>query len=439
MASKAKPPSDAAIAATRVSRQERIGDRQRDVPLDRRRRHRETTSTCSSPRPASIVSRPVSYLGVARPGARRTAYDAGSPHATLANRRPTPPRSQLVFQPNTRTNVGMQTRSTYRAGVSGRLISETPTARSERRGSGDIFRSVFNARPAGDRQPAQCPGTLRYDTDTGPIGRSGVFDSSGGYGRPMTLQLMCLAAGGPRRRAPPDPLMVAYHDTEWGVPVRGDRELFERLALEGSGRACRGRRSCGSAKRSGPRSQGSSRRSWPFDEADRERLLETRHRPQWAKIDATIGNARAFAGHHRRVRIVRRLPRVDGARIAAASSPVAGRARIPDRTPVADALSKDLNGVAFQVRRAHDRVRLHAERRSGRRPPTWLLRYRGPGRDTIAVTGARHAAHHGHVRMRLVRRRDGAREPRRGSRRVPELRRLGRDRRTPPRPRPHVA
>jgi DNA-3-methyladenine glycosylase I len=30
-----------------------------------------------------------------------------------------------------------------------------------------------------------------------------------------------------------DPLYVAYHDQEWGVPVRGDRELFELLVLEG--------------------------------------------------------------------------------------------------------------------------------------------------------------------------------------------------------------
>lgn len=27
--------------------------------------------------------------------------------------------------------------------------------------------------------------------------------------------------------------MIAYHDHEWGVPVRDDRELFERLMLEG--------------------------------------------------------------------------------------------------------------------------------------------------------------------------------------------------------------
>ena len=31
-----------------------------------------------------------------------------------------------------------------------------------------------------------------------------------------------------------DPLYIAYHDKEWGVPVRDDRELFELLILEGA-------------------------------------------------------------------------------------------------------------------------------------------------------------------------------------------------------------
>ena len=31
-----------------------------------------------------------------------------------------------------------------------------------------------------------------------------------------------------------DPLYLAYHDEEWGVPVRGDRRLFEMLILEGA-------------------------------------------------------------------------------------------------------------------------------------------------------------------------------------------------------------
>ncbi len=30
-----------------------------------------------------------------------------------------------------------------------------------------------------------------------------------------------------------DPLYIAYHDEEWGVPVHDERELFERLLLEG--------------------------------------------------------------------------------------------------------------------------------------------------------------------------------------------------------------
>lgn len=31
-----------------------------------------------------------------------------------------------------------------------------------------------------------------------------------------------------------DPLYLAYHDEEWGVPVRDDRHLFEMLILEGA-------------------------------------------------------------------------------------------------------------------------------------------------------------------------------------------------------------
>src|SRR3954466_12851044 len=31
-----------------------------------------------------------------------------------------------------------------------------------------------------------------------------------------------------------DPLMAAYHDDEWGVPLHDDRRLFEMLILEGA-------------------------------------------------------------------------------------------------------------------------------------------------------------------------------------------------------------
>jgi DNA-3-methyladenine glycosylase I len=33
---------------------------------------------------------------------------------------------------------------------------------------------------------------------------------------------------------PADPVYLAYHDTEWGVPVRTDQHLFEMLCLEGA-------------------------------------------------------------------------------------------------------------------------------------------------------------------------------------------------------------
>jgi DNA-3-methyladenine glycosylase I len=33
---------------------------------------------------------------------------------------------------------------------------------------------------------------------------------------------------------PSEPLYVAYHDEEWGVPVRDERKLFEMLILEGA-------------------------------------------------------------------------------------------------------------------------------------------------------------------------------------------------------------
>lgn len=33
---------------------------------------------------------------------------------------------------------------------------------------------------------------------------------------------------------PQNELYVRYHDEEWGVPLRGDRALFERLCLEGA-------------------------------------------------------------------------------------------------------------------------------------------------------------------------------------------------------------
>src|SRR3954452_9487825 len=99
-------------------------------------------------------------------------------------------------------------------------------------------------------------------------------------------------AGGPN----PDPLMVAYHDEEWGSPVHDDIELFERLALE----SFQAGLSWSTILRKREAFRSAFRGFRPdmvaaFDANDVERLMGdasiVRNR---AKIEATIGNAAAF-------------------------------------------------------------------------------------------------------------------------------------------------
>ncbi|MGD0381369.1 MAG: DNA-3-methyladenine glycosylase I [Acidimicrobiales bacterium] len=96
------------------------------------------------------------------------------------------------------------------------------------------------------------------------------------------------------------PQMEAYHDLEWGVPVRDERTLFERLTLEGAQAGLSW--SLILAKREG------YRRAFAgfapdlvarFDEADVERLLTdpsiVRNRQ---KIESTVSNARVIEALH---------------------------------------------------------------------------------------------------------------------------------------------
>lgn len=88
-----------------------------------------------------------------------------------------------------------------------------------------------------------------------------------------------------------------YHDTEWGQPLRGSRELFERMTLEAF--------QSGLSWLTILRKRENFREAFKrfdveevarFGDADVERLLDdvgiVRNR---AKIDATIANARAVA------------------------------------------------------------------------------------------------------------------------------------------------
>jgi DNA-3-methyladenine glycosylase I len=150
--------------------------------------------------------------------------------------------------------------------------------------------------------------------------------------------------------ARPDPLMVEYHDTEWGVPCHDDIELFERLALEGFQAGLSW--STILHKRTAFRT--AFRGFDPvlvaaFDDGDRERLMAdagiVRNR---AKIDATIGNA---AG-------VLALADEFGAFDAYLASMVPGpparlpadtrAGEIPATTPESDGLSRDLKKRGFR-------------------------------------------------------------------------------------------
>jgi DNA-3-methyladenine glycosylase I len=148
----------------------------------------------------------------------------------------------------------------------------------------------------------------------------------------------------------PDPLMVAYHDEDWGVPVDGDTELFERLALESfqaglSWSTILHKREAFNAAFDGfvPEVVAA------YGPADRERLLHDAGIVRnGAKIDATIGNAAAllaisaeagsFAAYLASV--------VPGPALPLPAGTEAGG--IPASTPASDALSKDLKRRGFR-------------------------------------------------------------------------------------------
>jgi len=92
-----------------------------------------------------------------------------------------------------------------------------------------------------------------------------------------------------------DPLYAAYHDDEWGVPLHGERKLFELLTLEGAQAGLSW--STILKKREGYRSafQGfEPERVARYTERDVERLLAdpgiVRNR---LKVESTIANAKA--------------------------------------------------------------------------------------------------------------------------------------------------
>ncbi|HEX6130051.1 MAG TPA: DNA-3-methyladenine glycosylase I [Candidatus Limnocylindria bacterium] len=146
-----------------------------------------------------------------------------------------------------------------------------------------------------------------------------------------------------------DPLYVAYHDSEWGVPLRDERALFELLTLEGA--------QAGLAWITILRKRDGYRRAFEgfdlervagFGPDDVGRLLSdhgiVRNR---AKVEATIGNARAW------LRLVEEAGSAsDHLWSFVGGSPTVNRwaslAEIPSETDVSRALSSDLRSRGFR-------------------------------------------------------------------------------------------
>lgn len=146
-----------------------------------------------------------------------------------------------------------------------------------------------------------------------------------------------------------EPLYVAYHDEEWGVPSRDERHLFEMLLLEGA--------QAGLSWSTILRKREGYRRA--FDGFDPERIARYDERKvaelladpgivrNRLKVAAAIGNARAYLGLRDAGRTLAEVvwARYDG-------EPRQNRWRamreVPARTPESDALSKELGRLGFK-------------------------------------------------------------------------------------------
>lgn len=142
-----------------------------------------------------------------------------------------------------------------------------------------------------------------------------------------------------------DPLYIAYHDDEWGVPIRDPHRLFELLCLEGA--------QAGLAWITILRKRDSYRAAFDgfdpvciaaYTDADRERLMAdagiVRNR---AKIDAFIGNARAVLEINDFSELVWSF--VNGAPLVNHWRSVE---EIPAATPASERMSRELKRLGFR-------------------------------------------------------------------------------------------
>jgi DNA-3-methyladenine glycosylase I len=152
----------------------------------------------------------------------------------------------------------------------------------------------------------------------------------------------------PKRRcswATNDPVYMAYHDTEWGVPQHDSRTLWEMLMLEGF--------QAGLSWITILRKRDAFRKAFKdfdpkkvarFTEADIERLLQdpgiVRSR---AKIEATINGARIYLAMHKA-----------GEDLSAfawnfvGGKPIENSGPVPAKTPLSEEISTELKKRGFK-------------------------------------------------------------------------------------------
>jgi DNA-3-methyladenine glycosylase I len=144
-----------------------------------------------------------------------------------------------------------------------------------------------------------------------------------------------------------DPLLRAYYDTEWGMPVRDEQGLFERLSLE----AFQSGLSWATILRKRPAFRAAFAGFAPdavaeFDDGDVYRLMgDAGIVRNLAKVKATISNARATLA-------LREDPEGDLAAYLWGFQPAATpeprtMADVPTRSPESEAMSKGLKRKGF--------------------------------------------------------------------------------------------
>ena len=148
-----------------------------------------------------------------------------------------------------------------------------------------------------------------------------------------------------------DPLMLRYHDEEWGVPVHDDRRLFEFLLLEGFQAGLSWRTIL--HKREGFRAAFDGfdpRTIAQYGNAETARLLaDSSIVRNQRKIAAAVTNAQCFLEvQHESGTFDRYVWQFTGYRTLRNPDGVRSWEDVPATSPESDAMSKDLRGRGFK-------------------------------------------------------------------------------------------